>query len=210
MQDEFPLPPPVAPTTPVSAFPPRPILVRRYPRLPILLLFLVGLVFMLVVPYLAEQISYAISRGKERAEAEANRALLAEAPPADIRNRTVVKAVLPSVVAVETVRPAQRVGGWTVRVFQPAVVGQGSGVIVDPEGYIVTNAHVVRGASEIQVRLNDGEVLNNVKLVGRDDASDIAVLKIDPGMRKLVYAKWGDSGELEAGDPVLAIGAPTD
>ncbi len=171
------------------------------------MLFLLGLVFMLVVPYMAEEISYAINRGRERAEAEANRALLADAPPTDIRNRTVVKAVLPSVVAV-MVHQGRCAASERFALFQPEIVGQGSGVIVDPEGYIVTNAHVVRGASEIRVTLNDGETINNVKLVGEDSASDIAVLKIDPGSRKLVSSTWGDSDKLEAGDPVLAIGSP--
>ncbi|RMF75497.1 MAG: DegQ family serine endoprotease [Alphaproteobacteria bacterium] len=82
----------------------------------------------------------------------------------------------------------------------------GSGFIIDPDGYIVTNNHVVQGAETITVRMKDGEEYE-AKLVGRDAEVDIALLKIDAG-RKLPYVEWGDSDTARVGDWVLAIGNP--
>ncbi|MGQ9574482.1 MAG: S1C family serine protease [Thermoguttaceae bacterium] len=199
--DPFVPPPPAQP-----AAPPR----FGNPRLSVLVLLLFGLVFLLALPYLAEQIAYAINRGKARADAEAAREELAQLPDPERRYRSVVKAVTPSVVAVEMVRliRGRRYRDEWSWLFEPPLgaYGQGSGVIVDEQGYVVTNFHVVNGATEVQVRLNDGRVVRDVRFVGADPASDLAVLKIDAG--RLTAAKWGDSDELEVGDPVLAIGAP--
>jgi serine protease Do len=85
-------------------------------------------------------------------------------------------------------------------------MGQGSGVIVEKDGYIVTNAHVVNGASEIIVRLSDGRNVHDVELVGMDPAADLAVLRIKTA--GLMAAPWGDSEQLEVGDQVLAVGSP--
>ena len=82
---------------------------------------------------------------------------------------------------------------------------EGSGVIIDVEGYIVTNYHVVRQASEVEVDLADGRVVP-ATVVGADKLSDMAVLKIQAD--GLEAASWGDSDKLEVGDPVLAIGNP--
>jgi serine protease Do len=84
--------------------------------------------------------------------------------------------------------------------------GQGSGVIVDAEGYIVTNNHVISAAEVIKVRLSDGRIFNDVQVVGADPLTDIAVLKINAD--KLIVAPWGDSEKLEAGDWVVAVGNP--
>jgi serine protease Do len=81
----------------------------------------------------------------------------------------------------------------------------GSGVIVDPNGYIVTNNHVISNADEIKVLLSDKrEYLG--KVVGTDPKTDLAVIKIE-GM-DLPTARWGDSDRLEVGEYVLAIGNP--
>lgn len=88
-------------------------------------------------------------------------------------------------------------------------LGQGSGVIVAVEGniaYIVTNNHVAGDADEMQIALNDGRLIENGKLVGADEKTDIAVLKIEA--ENLKAAKWGDSDELDKGDWVLAFGSP--
>lgn len=83
--------------------------------------------------------------------------------------------------------------------------GQGTGVIITEDGYIVTNNHVVRGATELTVRLSDGrEFTGNV--VGQDDKTDIAVIKIDA--RNLMPAELGNSDEMEVGEWVLAMGSP--
>jgi S1-C subfamily serine protease len=81
----------------------------------------------------------------------------------------------------------------------------GSGVIIRPDGYIITNAHVVRGASKIKVRLNDQRVLPG-KVVGVDNFSDVAVVKIDG--TDFPAAQMGSSTTLRPGDFAIAIGNP--
>jgi serine protease Do len=85
--------------------------------------------------------------------------------------------------------------------------GLGSGFVISPDGYVVTNNHVVEDAAEIQVVFNDR---NNVpaKLVGRDPSTDIAVLKVDPPPPNLAVVAWGDSDAAEPGSWVIAIGSP--
>jgi len=85
-------------------------------------------------------------------------------------------------------------------------IAAGSGVIVDAKnGYVVTNAHVVKDAREIQITLKDNRRLP-AKLVGADPGTDVAVLKVEP--QGLVEARWGDSDALQVGDFVMAIGNP--
>jgi len=84
-------------------------------------------------------------------------------------------------------------------------VGLGSGVIVSPNGYILTNNHVVEGADEIDVILNDSRH-SRAKVIGADPDSDLAVLKIE--LDKLPVIVLGNSDALQVGDPVLAIGNP--
>ena len=83
--------------------------------------------------------------------------------------------------------------------------GVGSGVIISPDGYIVTNDHVVDGATEMHVTLNDRRVFT-AKLVGVDKLDDIAVIKINA--QDLPSAPWGDSTRLHPGETVLAFGSP--
>lgn len=83
----------------------------------------------------------------------------------------------------------------------------GSGVIADPRGYVVTNNHVVSGAQEITVVLNDRREFE-AELIVADERTDLAVLKIDPAGQTLPALPFGDSDDLEVGDLVLAIGNP--
>jgi serine protease Do len=83
--------------------------------------------------------------------------------------------------------------------------GEGSGFIVRPDGYILTNAHVVNGASEVTVRLTDRREYT-AKVIGIDTKSDVAVIKIPAN--NLPTVKLGDSHTLKVGEWVLAIGAP--
>ena len=83
--------------------------------------------------------------------------------------------------------------------------GVGSGVIISPDGYIVTNDHVVAGATQIKVTLLDRRVMN-AKVVGTDKLTDIAVIKVDA--RDLPAMSWGDSSKLMPGQTVLAFGSP--
>jgi len=82
----------------------------------------------------------------------------------------------------------------------------GTGVIVDPKGYIVTNNHVIDGATKIKVRLKGAQEIQ-ARVIGVDPLSDIAVIKID-GTTDFPYAKVGDSKVMKVGDWVLAIGSP--
>jgi serine protease DegQ len=88
---------------------------------------------------------------------------------------------------------------------QEPQIGLGSGVIVSPEGYLLTNNHVVDGADDIQVRLSDGREAQ-AKLVGTDPESDVAVLKIE--LDRLPTVTLGNIEQLQVGDSVLAIGNP--
>lgn len=83
----------------------------------------------------------------------------------------------------------------------------GSGVIIEPEGVVVTNAHVIKGAQEISIGLSDGREFD-AKIALIDEPSDLAVLHIDADGEKLPYATLNPSEALEVGDIVLAIGNP--
>ncbi|MFS8639674.1 MAG: trypsin-like peptidase domain-containing protein [Symbiobacteriaceae bacterium] len=85
--------------------------------------------------------------------------------------------------------------------------GQGSGFVVDPEGYILTNYHVIENARSIEVQFIDGDRLE-ARVVGTDQMSDLAVLKVDPGDKKLVAATLGDSDQVQVGELAIAIGNP--
>jgi len=99
--------------------------------------------------------------------------------------------VLPSVVSIETMSAD---GGST-----------GSGFVIDPNGYLLTNNHVVADAMTIKVMLNDGREFA-AKILGRDESYDLAVLKISAtGLKAL---QFGDSDKVQVGDPVIAIGSP--
>jgi len=83
--------------------------------------------------------------------------------------------------------------------------GEGSGVIVSPEGYILTNNHVVDGATDVRVTLSDKREFK-ARIVGTDPKTDLAVLKIDAS--NLPSAVIGDSDKVQVGDYALAIGNP--
>jgi serine protease Do len=82
----------------------------------------------------------------------------------------------------------------------------GSGFVISPEGYIITNNHVVENAAEIHVVFGERDNVP-AKLVGRDPTADIAVLKVDP-RPNMAVATWGDSDTAEPGSWVIAIGSP--
>ena len=84
---------------------------------------------------------------------------------------------------------------------------QGSGFVVDEKGHIVTNQHVVAGASSISVSFWNGAELN-AEVVGTDPSTDLAVLRVDASRALLEPLRFADSGAVEVGDPVLAFGSP--
>jgi serine protease Do len=134
--------------------------------------------------------------------------------------------LLPTVVNIstsQTLRPAKRAAIPEVQPGSPLedlfknflgpdrnlprhVTSLGSGFIIDPSGYIVTNNHVIEDSDQITVTLNDGTSLP-ARLVGRDDKTDLALLKINP-RHPLPSAHFGDSDKARIGDWVIAIGNP--
>jgi serine protease Do len=143
------------------------------------------------------------------AKAEVAQKELDGLPPGTSRYAFVAKIIEPSVVGVQTTIHVDSPFG-EAGLFEPDVraMAQGSGVIVDSAGYILTNAHVISQAAEngVAVQLGDGRTIERAVVVGIDAATDLAVLKIDAG--ELVAAKWGDTAALQVGDPVLAVGSP--
>jgi serine protease Do len=130
-----------------------------------------------------------------------------------------VKRVMPSVVNIgvtETVGGGdpfanlppelQRQFRERFRLRKQQVTGAGSGFIIDADGYIVTNNHVVGNADTIVVVLSDGTELP-AKLVGTDELTDVALIKVE-AKGKLPAVTWGDSKALEVGDWVIAAGNP--
>ncbi len=116
-------------------------------------------------------------------------------PDGVLSTKQISKNVLPSVVGVVQYQKSR-----------PYVAtGQGSGIILDTDGYIVTNAHVVADADGVKVVLYNGEEYT-ASIVGTDTKSDVAVLKISAS--NLTPAKLGNSDQLEIGEDVIAIGNP--
>ena len=130
----------------------------------------------------------------------------------------IADAVKPAVVNVATLQPVAGAGPRGLNPFReyleryfgegapPASRSLGSGVIIDPDGYVLTNDHVIEGAQMIMVRLSD-EREYEARAVGRDPATDLALLKIN-GSGQFPAARLGDSQALRVGDWVLAIGSP--
>jgi Do/DeqQ family serine protease len=92
------------------------------------------------------------------------------------------------------------------RSSQRPQIGSGSGVIISPDGYIVTNNHVIAGSSELTITLNDNSTYDAI-IIGSDDKTDIALLKIEAD-HDLPYTTFGDSDQAKIGEWVLAVGNP--
>lgn len=85
--------------------------------------------------------------------------------------------------------------------------GEGSGVIIDAQGRIVTNDHVVAGAKELRVTLSDGRILP-ATVIGTDPTTDLAVIELDEAPDDIQFASFADSDDVNIGDPVMAVGNP--
>jgi serine protease Do len=97
-------------------------------------------------------------------------------------------------------------GPYGQRQQQPRIEhGIGTGVIISPDGYIVTNNHVVQGATDVRVTLNDRRILP-AKVIGTDPLTDLAVIKVEGS--NFPSVPWGDSSQLHPGQTVLAFGNP--
>ena len=86
-------------------------------------------------------------------------------------------------------------------------IATGSGILIDGDGHVLTNAHVVDGSSSVTVKFGDGEPLP-AKVLGVDDSSDVAVLSVDPGKVDAKPLQLGDSDQVKVGDGAIAIGNP--
>lgn len=162
---------------------------------------LVGLLGVLVVilagPHLLGRFRYADTRARMQAEVDVATTQLtrvrADLNDLVLASRLVAKRASPSVVSIH-------------RSDNQGTEGQGSGVIVDKEGYIITNYHVLEGATGLHVILADGRVDTEPVVVGGDMRIDLALIKINKP--DLIAAEWGDSDKLEVGDLVWALGSP--
>ena len=171
----------------------------------LLALFLV----FLLLPTFVERIQYAVVRGRERAEVDVAREQLPTPQLTEISRQfaLVAKAIGPSVVHIDTIQvvngPTDRLSFRSPRQYE--AFGQGSGVIIDEAGYILTNNHVVENARAINVVLR-GDETRPAEIIGLDETTDLAVLKIARG--GLIAAEWGDSDALQVGSLVWAVGNP--
>lgn len=159
-------------------------------------ILLLAFILLLVGPFLVGRFVYEKTYNELKAGYDVATGTLGSIAPRlndlEMASRLVAKRVEPSVVSIT--RPSGR-----------NLDGQGSGVIIDKAGYIITNFHVVNGTDNVEVRLSDRRVTDG-RVVGADAMTDIAVLKID--LDNLIPAEWGDSDKLEVGDLVWALGSP--
>ncbi|REJ68093.1 MAG: PDZ domain-containing protein [Planctomycetota bacterium] len=195
------------PPPPASALPATPSRVapeaRRSTTWPLLWL-LVFLIALVAGVSQLERITYSIFRARQRAALDTLES--ARLTSFSHASKLVAEGVGRSVVPIEVIDGSGDVGDWLAgagRVFPRN--GQGSGVIVDEDGYVITNYHVISTAEQIVVHLPEGSS-KTAEVVGFDAFADLAVLKIDA--EGLLPLKWGDSDVLTAGDPVWAIGSP--
>lgn len=114
----------------------------------------------------------------------------------------IYKKVAPAVVMVST-KSVQSVNGW----FQQETEGMGSGFIINNDGYILTNYHVIDGAKEVTVTLSDGQEVT-ASVVNYDSDQDVAMIKINQDIEVPGVVELGDSDALQPGEEVLAIGNP--
>jgi 2-alkenal reductase len=124
---------------------------------------------------------------------------LAELDAQDALLTNLYQGVNPAVVYIEVL--VEHGGGFQQR-------GSGSGFMIDRDGHVVTNNHVVEGADALQVVLADGSVTDDAEIVGRDPYSDLAVIKINVEPDRLMPLELGDSDVLQVGQRVIAIGNP--
>ena len=97
-------------------------------------------------------------------------------------------------------------GGPDQQMQRPEITGLGTGFIIEKDGYIVTNAHVVDGAQSVKVTFSDG-TSEDAKVIGEDKATDIALIKVKTD-KDLTTVGFGDSDKVQVGEPVVAIGNP--
>jgi serine protease Do len=166
------------------------------------------------MPTIVEEIRYGWHRGELRAQYEASGDGLKNVSLAALSDayQMVTDRVGPSVVHIDVRRtatePAVDVAHFLSGIDPETAVpfaDQGSGVVVDADGYILTNRHVIADGNSITVGLSDGRRVS-ARIVGTDALTDIALLKVETG--DLMPIGWGDSDRCNVGSPVWAVGSP--
>ena len=192
---------------------------RRRPRRPDpitqSLMLLATMAVMLVaaryaVPRIVEEIRYAWHRGELRAEYESGTEGLRNVSLDALSEayQMVTAAVGPSVVHIDVQRRPQIDEAGMSRLLSNHAMpmsDQGSGVVVDSAGYVLTNRHVIADGEDITVTLSDGRRAPAI-VVGMDELTDLAVLRVDAD--RLMPISWGDSDRCKVGSPVWAVGSP--
>lgn len=163
-----------------------------------------------VVPRIVEEIRYSWYRGELRAEYEAGTDGLRNVSLDALSDayQMVTAAVGPSVVHIDVQRRRPINDSGIASLLSTRVLpqsDQGSGVIVDADGYVLTNRHVIADGEDVTVTLSDGRRVSAI-IVGTDPLTDLAVLKIDSD--RLIPIVWGDSDRCKVGSPVWAVGSP--
>jgi len=146
---------------------------------------------------------------------------LTKTDPLDVRRNATVEAierVMPSVVNVEGSadvdpnsaddRLMAEFFGWRLQQVQEAVVSRGSGVIIDEEGYVLTNVHVVDGVKRVFVKFNDGSDPIEAERVALNAGKDVALLRLKSPGRKFPAVKFAKDDDLLLGETVIALGNP--
>lgn len=208
-----PAPPPLPPAAPAAPAPPRSLWApppgatppgpTRPARTPRTAIVATAVVTALVTSAATAGLTWAVADGaaddppaatqEDAPAADPDEPEVRQASAADPDWTAVADAVRPSVVAIA--------------VLGSAGSGEGSGVIIDAEGHVLTNDHVVSGAQQLQVTLSDGRVFE-ATVVGTDPTTDLAVIAITDPPDDLVPAALGDSDAVAVGDPVMAVGNP--
>ncbi|KGM95667.1 trypsin-like serine protease [Clostridium botulinum] len=126
--------------------------------------------------------------------------------PVPMSVSSIVKQVGPAVVGVST----KSISSVDMFGFPEAQEGMGSGIIFSEDGYILTNYHVIKGARQISVILNNGKEGKEIpaKVVNYNSAMDLAVIKLTEKVKLPAVAEFGDSDNIQVGDPAIAIGNP--
>ncbi len=214
--------PPLAAEAPPTPRPPlhvdviEPPLPRRSGGVVVWMLAMVIVLLMasMLVPRMVEEVQYSLARGRQRADHELAGQLLQTASLTEVSraSQLVSLRIGPSVVIINVnSAPANEEALTEDELLQRFgqrphdALGQGSGVVVSADGYILTNHHVVRDAQEIRVTFSDGRRMA-AQRAGVDNLTDLALLKVDA--TNLIPAEWGDSDELQVGSLIWAVGSP--
>lgn len=166
------------------------------------------------MPVIVEEIRYAWHRGELRAKYDASGDGLKNVSLGALSQayQMVTHQVGPSVVHIEVNRASQEASARIANLLggglgggSSAVADQGSGVVIDADGYIMTNHHVISEGNSILVGLSDGRRIP-ARVIGTDELTDLALLKVDAD--RLIPITWADSDRCEVGSPVWAVGSP--